>query len=155
MPTDTDICVVVGHDRRPAGLAALAAAIELATRLGATLHVVHSITVDDYGIDPDSDEFDAVCERNRARERGEIETAMRATAVAWTYHEQRGEPARALAKLADEVDAAYLVVGATHPGALHHLVGGESVNKWLVRHQGRPVLVVPEPGSARRAHGSE
>jgi nucleotide-binding universal stress UspA family protein len=145
MATDTDLAVVVGHDRRPAGLAALAAAIELAARLGAQLHVVHCVTVDDYGIDPDSDEFDAVCERNRARERAEIEATMGATALAWTYHEQRGEPARALAKLAADVDAAYLVVGATHPGALHHLVGGESVNKWLVRHQRRPVLIVPEP----------
>ena len=141
----TDTAVVVGHDRRPAGIAALAAAIELATRLGAALHVVHSVTVDDYGIDPDSDEFDAQCERNRARERDEIEAAMRDTGLPWTYHEQRGDPAKALARLADELGAAYIVVGATHPGALHHLVGGESVAKRLLRHQRRPVLVVPEP----------
>ena len=146
MATDT---VVVGHDRRPAGLAALAAAIGLATRLGAELHVVHSVTVDDYGIDPDSDEFDAQCERNRAGERDEIEAAMRGTGLIWTYHEQRGDPAKALARRAEEVDAAYIVVGATHPGALHHLVGGESVAKRLLRHQRRPVLVVPEPARSK------
>jgi nucleotide-binding universal stress UspA family protein len=145
MPTGNDLAVVVGHDRRQAGLAALVAAVELATRLGAELHIVHSITVEDYGIDPDSDEFDAQCERNRAGERADIEAALRDTRLAWTYHEQRGDPAKALAKLADAVDAAYLVVGATHPGALHHLIGGESVARRLLRHQHRPVLVVPEP----------
>ena len=146
----TDIAVVVGHDRRPNGLAALDAAIALATRLGAELHVVHSVTVDDYGIDPDSDEYDARCERNRARERADIATTLGDTGLVWTYHEQRGDPAKALARLADEFDAAYIVVGATHPGALHHLVGGESVAKRLLRHQRRPVLVVPESTGSKR-----
>jgi len=148
--TDPDLAVVVGHDRRAAGLAALAAAVELAARLRAEVHVVHSITVEDYGIDPDSDEFDAQCARNRARERDDIEATMRDTGLRWTYHEQRGDPAKALAGLADKVDAAYIVVGATRPGALHHLVGGESVAKRLLRHQHRPVLVVPEPADPAR-----
>jgi nucleotide-binding universal stress UspA family protein len=143
--SDTELAVVVGHDRRAAGLAALRAAVALATRLRAELHVVHSITVEDYGIDPDNDDFDAQCARNRAGERDDIAATMRGTGLSWTYHEQRGDPAKALAGLADKVDAAYIVVGATHPGALHHLVGGESVAKRLLRHQHRPVLVVPEP----------
>lgn len=137
--------LVVGHDRCPAARAALRAAAVLARQLSAELHVVHSITLEDYGIDPDTEEFEAARDRNLAAERDEITELLDGSDLAWTYREQYGDPARALVDLADEVDAAYLVVGATRRGAMRHLLGGESVVKNLVAHQHRPVLVVPEP----------
>lgn len=137
--------VVVGHDRHAAGIAALQVAADLARRLGAHLHVMHSITLDDYGIDPDSAGFEAEYERSRRAEHDALETDLRDAGIEWTYHEQRGDPAHALARLAAELDALYIVVGATHGGGIRHLVGGESVPKRLLRHQHRPVLIVPEP----------
>lgn len=143
--------LVTGHDRSAAGVAALQVAVDLARRLGAHLHVAHSITLDDYGIDPDSERFEDDYERSRRFEHAALETDLRDAGIEWTYHEQRGDPAHALAQLADELDALYIVVGATHSGGLRHLVGGESVPKRLVRHQHRPVMIVPEPvGRASR-----
>ena len=137
--------VLVGHDRHAAASAALAATIELARWVQGEVHVMHCITLDDYGVDPDTEEFDSECERNRVREREQIMLAMSGTGLRWCYHEGRGDPARALAALANDVAATYIIVGATHPGALHRLAGGDSVAKRLLRLQHRPVLVVPEP----------
>jgi nucleotide-binding universal stress UspA family protein len=134
--------VVVGHDGHPAAQAALAASIELARRLDAQLHVVHSITHSDYGIDPDTDEFEETCRRNLAHERDQIAGVLDDAGVAWSYHEERGDPAARLMHLANETDADYIVVGATHRGWLH--LGG-SVPKRLLHMQTRPVLVVPDP----------
>lgn len=142
--------IVVGHNRHTAARAALHAAAELARQLGAELHVVHSITLDDYGIDPDADDFDTAREENMKGEQAEISDTLARDDVAWTYHVKHGDPARALAQLADDVDAAYLVVGATHPGALRHVLGGTSVAAQLIKLQPRPVLVVPEPDAGSR-----
>lgn len=144
--------LIVGHDRHAAGIAALRVAVDLARRLPAHLHVVHSITLDDYGIDPDSERFEAEYERTKQAERDALEVDLRDAGVEWTYHEQRDDPAHALARLASELDALYIVVGATHGGGLRRLIGGESVPKRLLRHQHRPVLIVPEP-AARASHG--
>lgn len=135
--------VVAGHCRRPAARAALGAAVVLAARLGAELHVLHSTTLDDYDIDPDAERYEH--ESDVAFERVQVLDQLRGTGLVWAYHEHRGDPASALAALAGEVDAAYLVVGATAPGVLRHLGGNESVTKRLLRLQPRPVLVVPEP----------
>lgn len=136
--------LVVGHDGHPAADAALAVAIDLATRLGAELHVVHCVTVEDYGIDPDTEQFERERDRNVARERSSIEQVLRGASVAWAYHEEGGEPAARLAALADELGAPFIVVGATHRGVFHQLTGG-SVSRRLLHMQQRPVLVVPPP----------
>ena len=106
---------------------------------------MHSITLDDYGIDPDSPGFDDEYERSIQAEHDALDNDLRDAGIRWTYHEQRGDPAHALSELAGELDALCIVVGATHGGGLRHLVGGESVPKRLLRHQHRPVLIVPEP----------
>jgi nucleotide-binding universal stress UspA family protein len=145
--------LVAGHDGHPAADAALAVAVDLATRLGAQLHVVHSITVEDYGVDPDSEEFEDQHERNVAQERETIERALADTGVQWTYHEEHGDPAARLAALADQLDALLIVVGSTHRGMFHQLTA-RSVPRRLVQMQRRPVVVVPEPQvSSRSADG--
>lgn len=137
------VALVLGHDGHPASDAAFSAAIDLAKRLDAHLHVVHSITLDDYGIDPDSDAFERESERNLTRERESIAAAFAGTSVRWTYHEERGDPAGRLNQLAAAVNASFIIVGATRGGMLHHLFGGNSVPKRLLHHQGYPVIVVP------------
>ena len=138
--------LVVGHDGHPASDAALGVATELATRLGAHLHVVHCVTVEDFGVDPDTEQFESEGDRTIARERDTIERAMAGATVTWTYHEERGNPSARLAAVAESVDAAFIVVGATHRGMVPALTGG-SVSRRLLHLQHRPVLVVPEPGA--------
>ena len=140
--------VIVGHDGHPTGDRALATAADLASRLNAHLHVVHSVTLEDYGIDPDTDAFEATRDRNVAAERERITAALADTTVPWTYHEERGEPAACLAQLARDLDAAFIVVGASHRGLLRHAMSG-AVSKHLLHDQSRPVLVVPDPHSRR------
>jgi nucleotide-binding universal stress UspA family protein len=136
--------LVVGHDGHPAATAALRVAIELAESLHAKLDVVHCITVEDAGLDPDTEEFEEQLDRNIAHERDVIEQALSLTACAWNYHEERGDPVARLAALAEELDAMFIVVGSTHRGMLHQLTA-RSVSRRLVQMQKRPVLVVPEP----------
>jgi nucleotide-binding universal stress UspA family protein len=137
------LALVVGHDGHPASNAALTTAVDLAQRLGAHLHVVHSITLEDYGIDPDIEAFEDERDQNVARERERIAAALASACIRWTYHEERGDPVHQIARLAHDVDASYIIVGATHGGALHHLSGGHSVSKRLLHLQPRPVVVVP------------
>jgi nucleotide-binding universal stress UspA family protein len=141
------LALVVGHDGHPASNAALSAAIDLARRLDAHLHIVHSVTLDDYGIDPDAETFEQECDRNLADEREAISNTLVGTAVRWTYHEERGDPASRLTQLASDVDAAFIIVGASSPGMLHHLFEG-SVPKRLLHHQGHPIVVVPPASNA-------
>jgi len=141
--------VVVGHDGHAGAQAALEAAVELARRINAHLHVVHAVTVADYGVDPDTEEFEKTCDRNLVRERELIGAALSGVGVPWTYHEERGEPAGRLTALAAELEADYIVVGATHRGLVH--LGG-SVPKRLLHMQTRPVVVVPDP-TERHRHG--
>lgn len=141
--------LVVGHDGSPCGDAALATAIDLASRLAASVEVVHCVTLDDYGVDPDSDDFEAICERNRGAERDRIAAAFGDAPIPWTYHEARGDPAQQLADLAATVDALLIVVGASQAGMVHHVFSPNgSVSKRLLHRQGRPVLVVPVDGHA-------
>jgi nucleotide-binding universal stress UspA family protein len=141
--------LVVGHDGHPAGEAALKTAIELAEHLQAHLHVVHSVTLEEYGIDPDTEEFEERRDRNLAAERETIATTLVGATVTWSYHEARGDPARQLARVAAATEAAYIIVGSSHRGVLRHLLGGGPVGEHLLHLQTKPVVVVPEPRATR------
>lgn len=148
----TTVALVVGYDRHRAARAALEAALALAGDLHAEVHVVHSSTLDDYGIDPDCEQFEVEHARALADERAEVTRLLGDSGLTWAFHQQLGDPSRALADLADQVDARMIVVGATQSGGIRHLLGGESVGKRLLKHQHRPVLVVPDnpwPASPR------
>lgn len=92
-------------------------------------------------------------------ERVGLDLAARVTAVlgeetpvdGWTLRLLGGDPAKALARLADEVDARLLVVGTHQRGFAHALeerLGG-SVALKLARDQRRAVVVVPVTRSRR------
>src|SRR5450631_48728 len=136
--------IVVGHDgHHSAKDDALRYAIQLAARLDTHLHVIHSVTIDDYGIDPDTAAFEEECARNLAIERQRINALFENTTIRWTYHEERGDPADRLAQVAASVNAACIIVGSHPHGIARGLLGADSVPRWLLHHQPRPVLVVP------------
>jgi nucleotide-binding universal stress UspA family protein len=65
----------------------------------------------------------------------------------WTLRVLAGDPVHALTRLAEEVDARLLVVGA-HPRGFGHAIEGwlsGSVAARLAHEQDRPVVVVPVP----------
>jgi nucleotide-binding universal stress UspA family protein len=63
----------------------------------------------------------------------------------WTLRTLAGDPARALGRLAAEVNAPMIIVGTAERGLGHRIAEAlnGSVGDWLSHHQSRPVLVVP------------
>jgi nucleotide-binding universal stress UspA family protein len=147
-PADT---LIVGHCRDTASDHALAVAAELGRRLGAQLHVVHAVALDDYPIDPDASDWEERGEQTLVEERHQVEAALTRTGLPWTYRSCRGNPVRALAAAADERDALMIVVGTRGEGlrAILSRLIQPSVSHALIEHQHRPVLVVP-PGESNR-----
>ncbi|MBN8882721.1 MAG: universal stress protein [Salana multivorans] len=77
--------------------------------------------------------------------RSAIAAALTGRQVPWSTRALAGSPARELARLADDVDAAMIVIGTREPGfrgALHEFFNG-SVAAQLAHRQHRPVVVVP------------
>jgi len=132
---------------RPAADAALSSAIQLAGFLGGEVHVVHVVTLDDYDIDPDGEDYEQHCLRTLARERKSIDEALAPTSIPWRYHQSYGDPADALCAVADDVGAALIVVGGPPAGLLHRVARGRSTVSTRLVHLGRyPTLVIP-PGT--------
>ncbi|MGN6425402.1 MAG: universal stress protein [Leifsonia sp.] len=74
-----------------------------------------------------------------------IARALDGEQTGWTLRPLGGDPAKALARLADEVDARLIVVGTRQKGfapALEEFLAG-SVAAKLAHEQDRPVVVVP------------
>jgi nucleotide-binding universal stress UspA family protein len=137
--------LVVGHCRDTASDHALAVAAELGRQLGAQLHVVHVVVLDDYPIDPDAADWEEQGERILTEERHHVEAALIRTGLPWTYQSCRGNPAKALAAAADEHNALMIVVGTRGEGlraTLSRLIQ-PSVSHALIEYQRRPVLIVP------------
>jgi len=133
------VVLVVGYDRHPASRAALVLAGELAGALNVPLHVVHVIDDAD-DVSPDGDDVDA--------ERQHLADAL--GAVQWTYHRLPGDPATVLLDATHQHGASMLIVGRPEQGigaAFGHLITG-NVARNLLRHSARPVVVVPEFGTA-------
>ncbi len=77
--------------------------------------------------------------------RAHLSTLLEGGTVAWSTRAVVGDPARALAHLADTLDAAMIVVGTRERGvraSLQEFFGG-SVAAHLAHRQHRPVVVIP------------
>jgi nucleotide-binding universal stress UspA family protein len=136
--------LVVGFDRSAASLAALRQAADLCVRLDAELHVVHAIDLADYPVDPDADDWEEQAAKNLEEERRQVSSALVAYPGGWSYLALRAEPAEALVRVANQVDALMIVVGV-RPGGWRHLLerlAGPSVSHRLITHCHRPVLLV-------------
>jgi nucleotide-binding universal stress UspA family protein len=130
----------------------LRVAADLARRLGAVVHVVHAISLDDYPVDPDADDWEAQAARALRGQRAEVEAALTAVVSGWSYHAARGDPVKLLCAVAEEQDALMIVVGTRGEGAgaaLARLLN-RSVSRAVIGRQRRPVLVVP----ADAGHGN-
>jgi nucleotide-binding universal stress UspA family protein len=142
--------LVVGHRPDPAGDHALVAAADLARRLGARLHVVHVVSIEDYPIDPDAADWEEQAEQELARQHDHVVREIADRGVDWQYETRRGDPADELCRAADEHDALLIVVGTRGEG-LRTVVSRllePSVSHAVIGHQHRPVLVVPPPDPA-------
>ena len=67
--------LVVGHCRSRGSKDVLEVARDLARRMGAVVHVVHAISLDDYPVDPDADDWEAQAAQVLAGQRAEVERA--------------------------------------------------------------------------------
>jgi len=94
-------------------------------------------------LDPDLAD-DHWLDRKRALEEFLAET-LSGSGAPWRLHYLAGRADRALTHLARAVGASAIVVGGRHPSRTErlHEFFAESVGLHLVRHQHRPVLVVP------------
>ncbi|TSE17508.1 universal stress protein [Arthrobacter sp. KBS0703] len=92
---------------------------------------------------PDKDDDDIRSLTNDLK--STIGSAVRNTSPEWMLRTLAGDPARALGRLAAEVNAPMIIVGTPERGFGHRLteVLNGSVAAWLTHHQSRPVLVVP------------
>ncbi len=142
--------LVVGFDRSPASLAALAKAAEIGGLLEAELHVVHAVDLADYPVDPDADDWEEQAAQSLDDERLRVSTALAGYPGGWSYLALRAEPADALNRAAEQFDALMIVVGVRTHGWRHLLerLAGPSVSHRLIGHCHRPVLVVSyhQPG---------
>lgn len=87
--------------------------------------------------------------------RYQINEATGGAEVDWTLRLLAGDPARAIGRLADDIQASMIILGCPEPGLGHRIseaLNG-SVATWLVRHQNLPVLLVPLPRHGRRGSG--
>ena len=64
--------LVVGHCRTRGSKDVLEVARDLARRMGAVVHVVHAISLDDYPVDPDADDWEAQAAQVLAGQRAEV-----------------------------------------------------------------------------------
>jgi nucleotide-binding universal stress UspA family protein len=158
---DTRAVLVVGHDRFPRSDAALTAAADLARRLHAVVHVVRSVSLRDYPIDPDAANWEEQAAGILDMQRRTFEGILADTVSDWCYYTGHGDPVELLAAVAEAHDAMMIVVGTRGTGApavLERLFG-RSVSRGVIRRQRRPALVVqsrripipPATGEQRRA----
>jgi nucleotide-binding universal stress UspA family protein len=139
--------LVVGHSQDPSSDFALAAAVDLARRLGGRLHVVHVIEIEDYPVDSDAADWERQGEAVIAEQRRRVEARLADAGVPWSYEDRRGDPASELAEVATERRALMIVLGTRGEGvrqALSRLIE-PSVSHSVIARQHRPVLVVRGP----------
>lgn len=137
--------LIVGHRPGPPGAAALRYACWLASGLDASVHVVHVSEMEDYPADSDGLDWEAEAERDHVAERAAVASQLEDYPGRWSYQLAHGVPAEDLRRIAEERDAAMVIVGTGDLGAggfVRHALGRSTVRA-LLRHAGRPVLVIP------------
>ena len=63
--------------------------------------------------------------------------------ITWTIDVKYGRPSVRISEIAEELDAALIVIGLVHHGMLDRLLDGDTALE-TIRHSRRPVLLVPE-----------
>ena len=152
MPPSTTI--LVGIDGSPESDRAATYATELAIRLNAAIVAAHAVGL-----------LDVWPEHPEVRDHHNSHTRVTALMEGpWTDSIRRlgmqprvvlldGPPARVLLELADEIDAALIVVGSRGVGQAELFALGDTSTK-LAHQATRPVLIVPAPRPAPRVTGN-
>ncbi|HET7298330.1 MAG TPA: universal stress protein [Burkholderiales bacterium] len=133
--------IVVGYDGSTAARKAFDAALELAARDHAELHVVSVGRPSEIA---DDVETEAVIEHTRAYHRrllAELKASAATKQVKTHYEVAVGHPAEQIIYYADRIGADLIVVGDRGRSNFARLLLG-SVSKQVTEHAGRPVLVV-------------
>jgi len=131
----------VGYDGSTAARKAFDAALELAARDHAELHVVSVGRPSEIA---DDVETEAVIEHTRAYHRrllAELKASAATKQVKTHYEVAVGHPAEQIIYYADRIGADLIVVGDRGRSNFARLLLG-SVSKQVTEHAGRPVLVV-------------
>ncbi len=131
--------ILVGTDFSPGSVSAVAQAVRLAEHANAALHVVHATRFERieelHRIAPEADSEIASMLREQAQERlGGLDLPEGVT-----IHSRVGKPAAEIMKLAEDLGADLIVLGATGSGG--HRMG--SVAGRCVRLSPTPLLLVP------------
>jgi nucleotide-binding universal stress UspA family protein len=151
--------VLVGVDRSAPSLAALDLAADLAESAGGSLSVLEVFEyVPPFPLGPSASRTSEAEERAIERTRGLVEAharAIRDRGVDVQVIVRSGDPAPTLLEIADDVDAALVVVGTRgHGDPAEPLMG--SVARTLVSRIRRPTLVVPAlAGTVRLPHAGD
>ncbi|HWD04827.1 MAG TPA: universal stress protein [Amycolatopsis sp.] len=148
--------LVAGYERDGNGDEVLLAARDLAERLDAALHVVHTVCLSDYPVDPDSSDWEEQARHTLAEEHEAARRILAQCHTPWSYHAGHGDPVRLLRTVADECDALMFVVGSRgeNVGAwVSRLVGHSSVSHGLIKRSHRLVTVVPTARHSLPAEG--
>ena len=136
--------IVAGYHASQAGLTALGTATDLAERMNAELHVVHAIDLSDYPVDPDRADWEEYARERLASQRENIDAVMSNFSGLGFVHIHRGDAFVVLCQIANQYDAAMIVIGSRTGGlARVERFAALSVVGKLLNHPGRPVLVVP------------
>ena len=133
--------IAVGYDGSTAARKAFDAALELAARDHAELHVVSVGRPSEIA---DDVETEAVIEHTRAYHRrllAELKASAATKQVKTHYEVAVGHPAEQIIYYADRIGADLIVVGDRGRSNFARLLLG-SVSKQVTEHAGRPVLVV-------------
>jgi nucleotide-binding universal stress UspA family protein len=133
--------ILVGYDGSAAGRKAFDAALELAAKHGAELHVLSVARPSEVA---DDVETEAVIEHSRQYHRrllAELKSSAAAKSVKTHYEVAVGHPAEQIIYHADQHQADLIVVGGRGRSKFARLLLG-SVSKQVTEHAGRPVLVV-------------
>jgi nucleotide-binding universal stress UspA family protein len=146
--------IVAGYANPGASGRALAVAAELARDLQAHLTVVHVVDLDDYPVDPDAADFEVEAARRLQAERAEVTEQLAGSGVTWTYTVARGNPVDALTRIAEQVQARFIVIGtrtaSNYWARLEHLLHATPSVVHGLEHAKVPVVVVPTEPVRRR-----
>ena len=133
--------IVVGFDDTEPARRALERAADLAEAFGAKL-VVTSVAPILVGATRGAGPIDPVDSPEEHREQlQDARELLEARSIEVDYVPAVGEPADAIAELADDLDADLIVVGTRDPGILERLLG-QSVSERVAHHAHRDVLIV-------------